>query len=116
MNLLHTFLRRYEEFTQWVEYVQKHFPEADIPKGKKERNRFKKKVETSLLADPQFKELHDSFCTKISLAVELVKAALEHGLPFETVLFDSWYLAPDLISLLNEKNKNWISGCLHRGL
>jgi len=101
--------RRYEEFTQWAEYVQKHFPEAEIPKDKKERNRFKKKVEPSLLADPQFKELHDSFCTKITLAIELAQATIEHGAPFETVLFDSWYLAPDLISLLNEKNKNWIS-------
>jgi SRSO17 transposase len=101
--------RRYEECTQWATFVKKHFPQAEIPKRKKERNRFKKKVEPTLLADPEFKELHDQFCTKISLAVELVQAAVAHGLPFETVLFDSWYLAPELTDVLAEYGKNWIS-------
>ena len=101
--------RRYEEFTQWTAFVQKHFPEAEIPKRKKERNRFKKDVEATLLADPEFQALHEAFQTKIALAVELVQAALEHRVPFETVLFDSWYLAPDLITVLAEHHKNWIS-------
>jgi len=101
--------RRYEEYTNWVEFVQKHCPDREIPKRKKERNRFKKEMEPILLKDPEFKALHDSFCTKISLAIELVQAAIEHKVPFETVLFDSWYLAPDLIKLLNDKDKNWIS-------
>ena len=101
--------RRYEEFTQWSKFVQKHFPEAEIPKRKKERNRFKKEVEATLLADLEFKALHETFQTKISLAVELVQAALGHSVPFETVLFDSWYLAPDLITVLAEHHKNWIS-------
>lgn len=101
--------RRYEEMTEWSEFVKKHFPEAKIPKPKKERNRFKKQVEPILLADPDFKKLHDQFCTKISLAVELVQAAVQQGVPFETVLFDSWYLAPELIAILAEHDKNWIS-------
>ena len=46
---------------------------------------------------------------KISLAVELVQAAVAHGVPFETVLFDSWYLAPELTDVLAEYGKNWIS-------
>jgi SRSO17 transposase len=101
--------RRYEEFTQWSEFVKKHFPESEIPKGKKERNRFKREVEPTLLADPQFKQLHDQFCTKISLAVELAQAAVEQDVPFETALFDSWYLAPELVTTLAEYDKNWIS-------
>lgn len=101
--------RRYEEVTQWSEFVQKHFPDEQIPKRKKERTQFKKKVEPTLLADPQFKQLHDGFCTKISLATELIRAALDQNVPFETVLFDSWYLAPNLVAFLAENNKNWIS-------
>lgn len=101
--------RRYEEYTEWAKFVEKHFPEAEIPKGKKERNRFKKEVEGTLLADPEFKVLHEAFQTKISLAVELVQAALEQKVPFETVLFDAWYLSPELMAVLAEQDKNWIS-------
>ena len=101
--------RRYEEFTEWERFVERHFPEATIPKRKKERNQFKKQVEPTLLADPEFLALHAAFHTKISLAVELVKDAIEQGLLFESVLFDSWYLAPELLEILAEHNKKWIS-------
>lgn len=101
--------RRYNEFTQWEAYVEKHFPGAEIPKKSKERNKFKKQVEATLLADPEFKALHDQFQTKITLAKELVQMAVEHQVPFETVLFDSWYLAPELLTVLAAWQKNWIS-------
>ncbi len=81
--------RRYNEFTQWEEYVEKHFPGVEIPKKSKARNKFKKQVEPTLLADPAFKALHDQFQTKITLATQLVRAAVEQQVPFETVLFDS---------------------------
>ena len=101
--------RRYEEFTQWELFVEKHVPEATIPKRKKERNKFKKEVEPTLLADPEFQVLDEAFRTKIALAVELVKDAIEQELPFATVLFDSWYLAPELLEVLAEYDKKWIS-------
>lgn len=101
--------RRYEEFTDWETFVAKHFPQATIPKGKKERNKFKQEVESTLLADPEFQALHEAFRTKIALAVELVQAAMAQGVPFETVLFDAWYLAPELIAVLEENDKKWIS-------
>ena len=101
--------RRYEEFTQWETFVKKHFPEAEIPKKKKERNRFRKRVERNLLLDPDFVKLHQAFETKITLACQLVEYAIENDLPFATVLFDSWYLAPDLVAILNKHHKNWIS-------
>ncbi|MCP4610929.1 MAG: transposase [Planctomycetes bacterium] len=101
--------RRYEEFTHWEEFVAKHFPDTLIPKRKKERNKFKRQVEPTLLADPEFLVLHEAFRTKISLAVELVKQAIEQDLSFETVLFDSWYLAPELLEVLSKYDKKWIS-------
>ena len=101
--------RRYEEFTNWETFVNKHFPDAVIPKKKKERNRFKKDVEAILLEDPEFRVLDEAFQTKITLAIELVKEAVELVIPFETALFDSWYLAPLLLEVLAEWGKKWIS-------
>ena len=101
--------RRYDEFTQWEEYVEKYYPGVEIPQKSKARNKFKKQVEPTLLSDPKFKALHDQFQTKITLATELVRAAVAQQVPFETVLFDGWYLAPELVAVLAEYNKNWIS-------
>lgn len=101
--------RRYEECTQWEAFVAKHFLEAVIPKRKKAHNKFKKQVEPTLLADQEFMALHKVFRTKISLAVKLVKEIMEQDMPFETILFDSWYLAPELLEVLAEHDKKWIS-------
>jgi hypothetical protein len=101
--------RRYEEVTDWEAFVKKLVPDVPIPKTKKERNRCKRQVEPTLLADPEFRARHKTFRTKISLAVELLNSALEHNLPFETVLFDAWYLAPELLEVLNAHAKHWIS-------
>ena len=101
--------RRYEECTQWEEYAKKHFPNEIIPKKKKERNKFKNRIEPTLLEDPEFLALHEEFRTKISLATKLVEDAIEKALPFKTVLFDSWYLAPELIDILTQHDKKWIS-------
>jgi len=101
--------RRYEEFTQWEQFVEKHAPNTTIPKKKRERNRFRKQIEAKLLLDPEFAALHQAFETKIDLACQLVIYGIEQGLPFDTVLFDSWYLAPDLLAVLKKHHKNWIS-------
>ena len=66
-------------------------------------------MEPTLLADPEFKVLPDQFQTKITLATALVEAAAAHNAPFETVLFDAWSLAPDLLAVLTALKKNWIS-------
>jgi hypothetical protein len=49
--------------------------------------------------------------TKIRLACCLVKKALYLGLPFKTVVFDSWYLAPELIDFIEALNLDikWVS-------
>jgi SRSO17 transposase len=101
--------RRYEEVTHWEAHVKKHFPDSEIPTKKKERAALHKKVDPILLQDLEFKALHEQFVTKINLAIDLVRKAEERGVPFSTVLFDSWYLAEDLVTVLDELKKNWVS-------
>jgi hypothetical protein len=101
--------RRYEECTQWETFVQKHFPARPIPTAKKERARFHKEVAPRLLEDPEFQTLHQQFRTKIDLGIELVEAAIQHKVPFRVLLFDSWYLAEELVSMARYRKKDWIS-------
>ena len=101
--------RRYEECTQWETFVHQHFPDRPIPKPKKERARFHKEVDPILLADPNFLKLHQQFRTKIDLGIELLDAAIQHKVPFSVLLFDSWYLAEELVSMARYRKKDWIS-------
>jgi SRSO17 transposase len=101
--------RRYEEQTRWEEFVKKHFPEREIPKTKKARQQFHKEVDPILLGDEAFKAEHDQFKTKITLATMLLEQAVEHGLAFEVVLFDGWYLAKEFIAAIERIEKDWIS-------
>ena len=101
--------RRYEECTQWATFVQQHFPNRPIPKTKKERARFHKEVDPLLLEDPNFQKLHDQFRTKIDLSIALLEAALQHKVPFRVLLFDSWYLSEELVSMARYRKKDWIS-------
>ena len=101
--------RRYEEITQWEKFVHQHYPERVIPNTKKERTKLHKEVDPELLKDADFRVLHDQFRTKIALGVDLFRKAIERGLPFDTVLFDGWYLAPDLVEEIEAQHKDWIS-------
>jgi len=101
--------RRYEACTQWETFVQKHFPDRPIPRTKKERARFHKAVDPILLADPNFQKLHEQFRTKSDLAMALLEAAMQHKLPFRVLLFDSWYLGEELVSMARYRKKDWIS-------
>ena len=101
--------RRYEEITQWKAFVQKHFPTRPLPTTKKERARLHKEVDPVLLADPDFQQLHQQFRTKIDLGIDLLEAALRHKVPFRVLLFDSWYLAEELVSMARYRKKDWIS-------
>ena len=101
--------RRYEERTQWEAFVHKHFPDRPIPITKKERARLHKEVEPILLQDPDFEKLHKQFRTKIDLGIDLLGAAIRHKVPFSVLLFDSWYLADELVSMARYHKKDWIS-------
>src|SRR2546426_4575250 len=46
-----------------------------------------------------FQKLHQQFRTKIDLGIELLEAAMWHKVPFGLLLFDSWYLAEELVSM-----------------
>jgi SRSO17 transposase len=101
--------RRYEECTQWETFVQKHVPDRPIPTTKKARARFHKEVDSLLLENPDFQKLHHQFRTKIDLGIELLDAAIQHQIPFGVLLFDSWYLAEELVSMARYRKKDWIS-------
>jgi hypothetical protein len=101
--------RRYEEVTRWEEFVHKHLPDRVIPTQKKERARFHKEVDPLLLKDPAFQQLHQQFRTKIDLGIELLDAAIRHKVPFRVLLFDSWYLADELVSMARYHHKDWVS-------
>jgi len=101
--------RRYEEITHWEEFVLKHFPDQEIPRQRKERARLHKQVDETLLQDAEFVALHQQFCTKIDLAVELVESAIGHRLRFSTLLFDGWYLSEQLVQVAKRRKKDWIS-------
>ena len=101
--------RRYEEVTDWEACVKQHFPERTIPVKKKERAAFHKAVDPILLQDPAFHLLHEQFQTKITLAIALIQQAERHQLPFGIVLFDSWYLAEELVVVIQTAHKDWIS-------
>jgi len=101
--------RRYEELTHWETFVQKHFPGRPMPTTRKDRARLHKEVDPVLLADPAFEKRHQQFRTKIDLGIELLEAAIQHKVPFSVLLFDSWYLAEELVSLARYRHKDWIS-------
>src|SRR2546426_7843060 len=101
--------RRYEELTQWEAFVHKYFPDRPIPTTKKERARLHKDIDPVLLQDPDFEKLHQQFRTKIDLGIALLEAAIQHKVPFRVLLFDSWYLAEELVSMARYRNKDWIS-------
>jgi hypothetical protein len=66
-------------------------------------------VDPILLEDPDFEQLHQQFRTKIDLGIALLEAALQPKVPFRVLLFDSWYLAEELVSMARYRKKDWIS-------
>jgi hypothetical protein len=53
--------------------------------------------------------LHQQFLTKIDLGIALLESAIEHNVPLRVLLFDSWYLADELVSMARYRHKDWIS-------
>ena len=52
-----------------------------------------------------------NFKTKTGLASEMVQAAVCWGLPFQLVLWDSWFSRRPLIEQVEQVGKDWIGGC-----
>ncbi|KAM3101122.1 transposase [Phormidesmis sp. 146-12] len=101
--------RRYEDLTQWEKFVAKHFPDQKIPPPTQARQKLHKELDSTLLEDPEFARLHQQFRTKMTIAHELLKQAIAHGLPFTTVLMDSWYLTAEFVQQLANHHKQWVS-------
>jgi SRSO17 transposase len=101
--------RRYEDVTQWESFVAKHFPGQALPATAKARQKLHKHLDQELLKDPEFARLAQQFRTKIEIAQVLLTQAIEQGLPFTTVLMDSWYLSRELVQALAIAKKNWVS-------
>lgn len=49
--------------------------------------------------------------TKTALAADLVRGAVDMGLPFSVVTFDSWFLHQDLTDQIEALDKDWVGGC-----
>jgi SRSO17 transposase len=117
--------QRYETVTRWEEFILKHFPDQEIPKTAALRAKVHKQRDAQLLQDPEFWELHQllgalpwsgdptgahpQFRTKIEIAQKLVAQAVTQGLPFTTMLMDSWYLTPALVKTLADLHIDWVS-------
>ena len=52
-----------------------------------------------------------TFRSKTQLAADLVREAVRWGLPFDVVLFDSWFNRKPLINVIEEEGKDWVGGC-----
>ncbi len=101
--------RRDEELTCWEAFVHQHVPDRPIPTTKKERARLHKEVDPILLEEPALQKLPQQFRTKIDLGIALLESAMQHKVPFQVLLFDSWYLAEELVSMARYRKKDWIS-------
>jgi len=51
------------------------------------------------------------FRPKTQLAAALIRQAVDWELPFDVVLFDSWFCRGPLIRVVQELGKDWVSGC-----
>lgn len=58
-----------------------------------------------------FKKGEPNYLGKPELAKQLIKLAIELGLPFRTVVFDAWYLSKDLSNFIEGLGKSWVSAC-----
>jgi len=101
--------RRYKDVTQWESFMAKHFPRQALPATAKARQKLHKQLNQELLKDPEFARLAQQFRTKIEIAQGLLTQAIEQGLPFTTVLMDSWYLSSELVQALAIAKKDWVS-------
>lgn len=54
-------------------------------------------------------EIKIEFRTKIKIAIELIRYAINQGIPFQGVLFDSWYFCKEFVDFLESEQKDWVS-------
>ena len=57
------------------------------------------------------KESAEIFKGKIDLAKELIREAVELGIPFSDAVADSWYFCKKLTEFIENLGKSWVFGC-----
>jgi hypothetical protein len=80
-----------------------------MPTQKQARTRFPKEGAPVLLAAPALQTRHPQFRTQIALGIEVLAAAITHKVPLSVLLFDSWSLAEELVSMARSRKKDGIS-------
>jgi hypothetical protein len=101
--------RRYAECPRWEAFVHNHFPDRSLATTSKERTRLHKEVDAIVLAAPAFQELQAQWRTKLALGIDLWAAAIRPQVPFSVLVFESCYLAEELVSLARYDKKDWLS-------
>ena len=109
-----------EKFGKLMEAVSKQYDHSDnrylkyahclvaLVYADKNRNRYP--LNFDLWRSKQdCQEIGQEFRTKIKIAKDLVQYALDQGIPFQGVLFDSWYFCKDLVDFIESHNKDWVS-------
>jgi len=49
------------------------------------------------------------FRTKIQIAKELIQYAIDQEIPFQGVIFDSWFFSKELVDFIEKQGKNWFT-------
>ena len=102
--------RRYEDLTQWEQFYPQALSGSRDPTYHASAAKVCTRRSTQpYWKNPEFAQLHEQFRTKMTIAHELLKQAIAHGLPFTTVLMDSWYLTTEFVEQLAKHNKQWVS-------
>jgi len=53
----------------------------------------------------------ERFRTKIEIAKELIQYAIDQGIDFGGVMFDSWYFCKELADFIEANGKDWVTRC-----
>lgn len=51
----------------------------------------------------------ENFRTKHELAMELIEQAMEHGISFSCVVFDTWYFSVEFVRFVEKRGKDWVT-------
>jgi hypothetical protein len=99
--------RRYEELTHRAAFVSKHYPDRTLPTVAQGRAALRRMVGPTLLADREFRAVHDQVQTKIALGLDVGKRATQRVLPRGVVLMAGWYPAEGAVTTLADRKEDW---------
>ena len=101
--------RRYEESPSGKRLSTNTFPTAPSRRRRRNGRASIRKWILSCCKIRPFRSSTSSFARRSISALTLLEAAIQHKVPFSVLLFDSWYLAEELVSMARYRKKDWIS-------